>query len=118
MKWEDLKQQAAAILENKPHGDFEDITFSTRSGPFNVMSGLPIVHKGYSDEYKTVANGSTCAKHVTVRCRKADVKDADGRPIYEQENGRLFVFVRRPGDAWSFGSAKICEPNTNYLGVK
>lgn len=114
MKWEDLQKQAAEILNNQPSCEFEDITFSVRSGPFNVMADLPIVHKGYSDEYTTVANGSTCAKHVTVRCRKTEARDADDRPIYEQQEGLLFVFVRRPGDAWSFGSAKITKPNMNF----
>lgn len=110
MKWEDLQKQASAIVNNIPSGEFSDKTFSTRSGPFRVMDGLPIIHRGTSDRYDTVANGSTCATHVTVRCRDTGATDANGRTIYECEDGTVFVFRHHSGDAYCFGSGSLESP--------
>jgi hypothetical protein len=110
MKWEDLQKQAAKIVSNKPEGDFADKTFSTRSGHFRVIDGLPVVHRVTSDNYDTVANGSTCATHVTIRCRDTGAKDANDRTIYECEDGTVFVFRHLSGSAECFGSGSLESP--------
>jgi hypothetical protein len=119
MKWEDLQKQAASIIANVPSGDFADKTFSTRSGSFRVMDGLPIVHRGTSDHYDTVANGSTCATHVTVRrCRDTGAKDANSRTVYECEDGTVFVFRHRSGSAEYFGSGSLESPVMQAAAVQ
>ena len=110
MKWEDLQAEAAKIVNNKPSGQFKDETFSTRSGTFRVMECLPIVHRGTSGHYNTVANGSTCATHVTIRCRDTGAKDANNRTIYESEDGTVFVFRHRSGNAHCFAFGSLESP--------
>jgi hypothetical protein len=110
MKWEDLQKEAAKIVANSPTGEFVDETFSTRSGTLRVMKELDVVHIAHDGHYNTVANGSTCRTHVTIRCRDTGTKDARDRTIYECENGTLFVWRYVRGDAYSFAFGSLESP--------
>jgi hypothetical protein len=50
------------------------------------------------------------AGQIVVRCRETGVMDANGRPIYEAENGQVFVFWYRGSSAEYFDSGCLRAP--------
>ncbi len=112
MNWEDLKDQARKILENSPEGEFKDESFTTGTGgsPNNLV-GVPEVHRSDVPGYNTVRNRRSSAGEVVVRCRDTGAVSAHGRTIYQAENGTLFVYQHRSGDAGNFDAGWLKSPS-------
>jgi hypothetical protein len=89
---------------------FAEQTFSIRSGRFAVDEGVTVARVSYGRPYDTVANGSTCAVHITVICRDTGKRDRQGLAIYEDQNEVPFVFDHRRGTPDSFASGVLREP--------
>jgi len=111
MNWTDLQEMAKAIVSSTPQGDFEDKTFCLGSGGLPVnRCGVQVLHENVEFAYNTTANGSAYKGWLTVRCRVTPGKDKEGRPIYEDEAGTLFVFTYGRGSASSFDSGSLRSP--------
>jgi len=111
MIYQDLVATAQAIVSNSPQGEFEDKTFSLSSGGVPVnRCGVKTLHESCEFAYSTVANGNAYAGSLTVRCRVTPGKDEKGRPIYEDEEGTLFVFTYGRGSASSFDGGSLRSP--------
>jgi hypothetical protein len=112
MFWEDLQAEAKRIIETVPEGDFEDVSFRCGSGgaPANKV-GVPEIHRDEIFAYATNANGNAYQGEVVVRCRHTGCCDGRGLPIYEAENGVVFVFDYYAGSPSSFDSGSLVPPS-------
>ena len=112
MNWEQLREQAQAIVENSPSGEFTDITFRTNSGPLgiNKNTGVSAIHQSHEFRYDTIRNGKAFRRTITVRCRDTGAKDMDNLNIYEDESGNCFVFKYGAGSPDWFDWGSIQEP--------
>lgn len=111
LTWKELREQAHFVIENCPSGDFQDFSFTCRSGgaPINKIE-LPEVHRSESFAYRTTANGSAYRGEVVIRARRTGAKDVNGNEIYEAENKQLFIYRHVPGDPYSFDYGVLEEP--------
>ena len=111
MTWKDLQEQAAKIVANTPQGEFTDESFKCSSGgsPSNEV-GVPEVYRNDTARYLTTANGYAYRGEVVIRCRVTGAVDMDKRTIYEAQDGTLFVYRHRSGDAGSFDRGWLKSP--------
>jgi len=114
MRLEELKSNAAKILALEPVGEFEHISFKTRSGGgiANKAGVEPeaIVHEDVTFAYQTTANGSACKGEIVVHARALGVQDHFGRAVYQTPEGNLFVYHYAGGSAACFDFGELRPP--------
>ena len=114
MRLEELKENAKKILELEPSGEYEHLSFKTRSGGgiANKASIEPeaIIHEDISFRYQTTANGSAYRGEIVINARPLKVTDAKGNYIYQTPAGTLFVFHYAGGSASCFDFGELRSP--------
>ena len=114
MRLEDLKENAAKILEIEPTAGYEHLTFRTRSGgSIANKAGIKeeeIIHKDSTFAYSTTANGSAFKGEVVVEARPLGVVDHNGNYIYETPSGTVFVYFYVGGSAACFDHGELRSP--------
>ena len=112
LTWKELQKQAEFILQNKPTGDYEDISFRCRSGgpPANPLN-LPEIHRSKERRYKAGDGSIAYAGEVVIRALFTGARDRRGRDIYEAETGQVFVYHYVPGDPCSFDHGLLQDPD-------
>jgi len=112
MDYNSLKENAQLIIDNTPSGDFKDVSFSCSSGGCPINRAGVVVHRqSVHFAYVTTACGDAYKGELVIRCRPIQGKDGKGKQIYEDEQGNLFIFNYRRGDASSFDGGALCPPS-------
>jgi hypothetical protein len=99
LNYEELKELARKILANSPQGDFEDMEFRCTSAgaPSNKSLKLPEIHRWNKQLYSIGGGDYAYSGGVVLRCRRTEIIDKDENPVYEHENGTLFIFEHWAG---------------------
>jgi hypothetical protein len=113
----ELKTQAKAILEiPESVGNLTLERFRTNSGgnPSN-KAGIAVERMSNVFKYRTTANGDAYSGCSEVLCENTGTKDADGKDVWRDKGGKLFVYWYRSGSPECFDHGSFREPNMYSL---
>ena len=111
MKLNELKEMAMRVIAYDNEGEFELMSFVSRSGgTIRNIANVEVIRESCDFAYSTTANGNAESGELVTMARHIGAKDSDGRDILESRNGNMFVACRWAGTACSFDAVELRQP--------